>query len=472
MAKLGVIVPYRDRYSHLLSFKKSITKYLEKQGIDYELIIIEQDDANTFNRGKLLNIGFLYAERLKCDYVAFHDVDMIPIEADYSYSDIPIHLATNFVSSSKVKREVFDDYFGGVTIFPMDVFRKINGYSNKYWGWGFEDNDLLYRCQKHGVPLDKKEIQNKPGNTAALKFNGINSFVKCKNVVNVRRKLTIFATFAPSDTVLDHLEDEDIYGVLGIAGYDLLLSYSSYKRYSFNIFDNEEKPLYINSKIKTNYKTSVAITIDPETRRITMYQDGEFLKRIVYKKSLMNYIKEPNFYLGCASPNRLGTEHWFNGKIGEVAIYNDILEQDEIRELSENKYFGLANDFGEYKSSGNLVLYYDAKFIKGYQLVDLSGRGNDGQINNCEIVGFDVDDFKIIEVPFRRESTFKLLDHDENGYLDNKWKNKTTRYNQLRFENEVSKGYFDTDTDGLIDLTFKEHSATKVKNHSHIIVGI
>jgi hypothetical protein len=168
----------------------------------------------------------------------------------------------------------------------------------------------------------------------------------------------------------------------------------------------------------------------------------------------------------------LGTEHWFNGKIGEVAIYNEILEQDEIRTLSENKYFGLANDFGEYKSSGNLVLYYDAKFIKGYQLVDLSGRGNDGQINNCEIVGFDVDDFKIIEVPFRRESTFKLLEHDENGYTDNKWKNKTTRYNQLRFENEVSKGYFNTDEDGLNDLTFKEHSATKVKNHSHIIVGI
>lgn len=472
MAKLGVIVPYRDRYNHLLSFKKSITKYLKSKGIEFELIIVEQDGANTFNRGKLLNVGFTYAEKLKCDYVAFHDVDMLPFDVDYSYSDTPVHLATNFVSNSKTKREVFDDYFGGVTIFPVDLFKRINGYSNLYWGWGFEDNDLLYRCQRYGIPLDKKEIQNKPGNTAALKFNGVSSYVRCKNVINVRRNLTLFVTFSPDDTVLDHTKEEDIYGVLGIAGYDFLLSYSSYRRYSFNVFDHDNNPLYINSNIKTNYKTSVAITIEPETKRITMYQDGEFVKRIVSKRPLMNYIKEPNFYLGCASPGRLGKEHFFKGKISEVAIYGDILEQEEIRSLSTNKYFGLTHDFGEYKSSGKLALYYDAKFLKGYKLMDLSGNDNYGEIHECELVGFDMNDTKIIEVPFRRDCTFKLLEHDENGYVDNKWKNKTTRYNQLRFENEVSKGYLDTETDGLSDLEFIEHSNTKVKNHSHIIVGI
>jgi hypothetical protein len=472
MSKLGVIVPYRDRYTHLLSFKASITKYLKKKDIDFELIVIEQDGANTFNRGMLLNIGFTYAEKLKCDYVAFHDVDMLPIDVDYSYSDIPVHLATNFVSSSRVKREVFDDYFGGVTIFPIDVFRKINGYSNKYWGWGFEDNDLLYRCQKHGVPLDKKEVKNKPANNTALKFNGTNSYVKCKNVLNARRPLSIFVTFYPSDTVLDHTKEEDIYGVIGIPGYDFLISYSSYRRYSFNIFDFDDNPLYINSDIKINYKTSVAITIDPKTKRITMYQDCEFLKRIVYKKPLMNYIKEPYFYIGCASPTRETNQHFFNGLISEVAVYHDVLEDDEIRELAKNKYFGLANDFGEYKSSGKLSLYYDSKFIKAYKLMDLSGKGNDGEIHNCEIVGYDIDDIKIIETPFRRDCTFKLLDHDENGYINNKWRNKTTRYNQLRFENEVSKGYYNTDEDGLSNLQFVEHSNTKVKNNSHIIIGI
>ena len=43
----------------------------------------------------------------------FHDVDMLPIDVDYSYSDVPIHLATNFTNSD---REIFKTYFGGITI--------------------------------------------------------------------------------------------------------------------------------------------------------------------------------------------------------------------------------------------------------------------------------------------------------------------------------------------------------------------
>ena len=48
--KLGVIVPYRNRYEHLQEFKKSITEYLERTGINYELIIVEQDNAKLFNQ--------------------------------------------------------------------------------------------------------------------------------------------------------------------------------------------------------------------------------------------------------------------------------------------------------------------------------------------------------------------------------------------------------------------------------------
>lgn len=203
-----------------------------------------------------------------------------------------------------------------------------------------------------------------------------------------------------------------------------------------------------------------------------MYQDGEFVKRIVSRRPLMNYIKEPNFYLGCASPGRLGKEHFFKGLISEVAIYDDILGEEEIRSLSNNKYFGLTHDFDEYKSSGKMILGYDAKFIKGYKLMDLSGNGNDGELNECEIVGYDIDDFKIIDVPFRRQCTFKLLEHEENGYTDNAWKNKTTRYNQLRFENEVSMDYQDPMEDGLSNCKFHEYSYTKVKNHNHIIVAV
>ena len=172
MHKLGIIVPYRNRFEQLATFKEKIVEYLKNQKIDFEIIIVEQDDTKLFNRGMLLNIGFKHAKELGCDYVVFHDVDMLPIDVDYSYSDIPLHLATNFTTlSSKQKRTLFDEYFGGVTLFPVDVFEQIDGYSNKYWGWGYEDDDLLLRCKEKFVKLDELKIQHLNPNKKALKFN-------------------------------------------------------------------------------------------------------------------------------------------------------------------------------------------------------------------------------------------------------------------------------------------------------------
>jgi len=169
--KLGIIVPYRDRYFDLIKFKSHITEYLSDSDINYTLIIVEQDDAKSFNRGKLLNIGTIYAKKLGCDYVVFHDLDMLPEEVDYSYSDIPLHLATNLIGTKDFKRIVFDQYFGGVTLFPIKTFEEINGYSNNYWGWGYEDDDLFYRCDYYNIPLETKKITIDGGNTAALEFN-------------------------------------------------------------------------------------------------------------------------------------------------------------------------------------------------------------------------------------------------------------------------------------------------------------
>ena len=58
MHKLGIIVPFRNRYEHLNIFVTSIKNYFQNKNIQYQLIIVEQDDAKLFNRGMLLNIGF------------------------------------------------------------------------------------------------------------------------------------------------------------------------------------------------------------------------------------------------------------------------------------------------------------------------------------------------------------------------------------------------------------------------------
>ncbi len=55
--KLGVIVPYRDRYEHLLKLKILIQAKLHEAKIPYELIVVEQDDSQSFNKGTIIKEG-------------------------------------------------------------------------------------------------------------------------------------------------------------------------------------------------------------------------------------------------------------------------------------------------------------------------------------------------------------------------------------------------------------------------------
>ena len=245
-----------------------------------------------------------------------------------------------------------------------------------------------------------------------------------------------------------------------------MLNYNSYKRYNLEVGDFEQNFSYINSEIKDSYKTNLIAIINPDTKEVKLFQDGE----LISKKEHTPDQKPQSFYnifLGCYE-----NKNFFKGLISSVAIFDKHLNNKEVAELSSNQHFGLTHNFGRYTSSENLVIYYDSKFIKNYKLVSLGKSRENAEINGCEIVAYDFQKITHKPVPFRRKSTFKLLSHEENGYVDGCWKDITTRYNQLRFHNEVTKGYRNTSTDGLSNLHFTEHSHTRVKNQTHVVVGI
>ena len=473
MHKLGIIVPYRDRDSQLLIFKKAISSYLSDKKINYELIVVEQDDAKTFNRGKLLNIGFLQAKKLKCDYVVFHDVDMLPVDVDYSYSEYPVQLSTKFMSTDpSFNRIIFDEYFGGVTLFPTDIFEIINGYSNEYWGWGYEDNDLLFRCRQYNVDLFQKKIEQKVSNTAALKFNGHNAYIKGKNFFEENKSYTIFISFEPNDIKCNIEKYDDTFAAFSIPGLDLCINFNSYSRYNFEIYDENEEIIYINSDIKPNYKTIICAVIDVENKEIKMYQDGILVGTKNYTSKLLDYSTQRYFYLGAGDTIRKKERKYFNGSISSFATFSKALSEKEIIEITNNKHFGLTQNFGEYKSADKLEICYDARFIKDYKLIDLSGKENPGKIFNCEIIPYEISDTKILTIPHRRDCTFQLMSHSENGYYNGAWKSITTRYNQVRYFNEVIRGHKDTKEEGLSNCTFKVLSNVNVKNQTHISVSV
>lgn len=141
---LSLIVPYRNREQHLEKFMPHMKEFLDAQEIPFHIYVIEQADEKPFNRAKLLNVG--YKESSDYDYFCFHDVDMLPIESFYACPEKPTHLAASVEQFNWGL--AYETYFGGVTLFPKDSLLKINGYSNNYWGWGAEDDDLWNRCMQ------------------------------------------------------------------------------------------------------------------------------------------------------------------------------------------------------------------------------------------------------------------------------------------------------------------------------------
>ena len=111
-------------------------------------------------------------------------------------------------------------------------------------------------------------------------------------------------------------------------------------------------------------------------------------------------------------------------------------------------------------------------YIKEYKLMDLSGNGNHGEIINCEITELEFEPYKEVKIPYRRESKFGSLFHEGNGFLDNRWKQQSTRWNQLRFQNEVLLDDNLIKNDGLSTLEFIEHGRTHENKITHINIGI
>ena len=58
---------------------------------------------------------------------------------------IEIHLCIIFYNSITFHRLPYASIFGGVGSFAKADFERINGFSNMFWGWGGEDDDLYQR---------------------------------------------------------------------------------------------------------------------------------------------------------------------------------------------------------------------------------------------------------------------------------------------------------------------------------------
>ena len=157
MERVVIVIPYRDRdeqgikfVDHMIGFARESENATSK-ATEYHIVFSEQFDETPFNRAWLFNIGFTYAlesvigEGDAC--VAVQDVDSYPlVGVDYTDCRPPTHLASE--AESLGWGHMHDNFCGISFVMTLTKWKQINGMSNKYVGWGFEDNVIYLKMIK------------------------------------------------------------------------------------------------------------------------------------------------------------------------------------------------------------------------------------------------------------------------------------------------------------------------------------
>jgi hypothetical protein len=440
--KLGICIPYRNRESHLKELIPHLTENLNKQGIPHRFYVGHQVDDKLFNRGVMKNIAAKHAFEDGCDYVAWHDVDMLPHEdADYSYPiDNPIHIATKL---SKYSYKMgYDQYFGGVVLFNKEHVEKTNGYSNDYWDWGQEDDDLFWRCYFEGMTTGKvirrekdKIVANFNGNDSTISIPTDREISSC-----LHRDHTITLTFnaeQQNDKVPIYLVGDENnkfieYPLLRKDGsWTWGLSFNNSRAVTMQLIDRDGGNHYNWAKRFEGLWTRVTLSFNSEENSAYFYVNDELISQVDdikqnlpfnLNKKLRTHDSQRPFLLGYCPFMKT----FFKGKISEFKIYN--------------KFFNNVNEMDNDKE--NLVLDMDLtdKFLPQQNMM------------------FTHENYDIIEnvVPFRRDGNFYCLPHLDEGFVNGKWfKGETTARNEKRFVTEMQQKKIDYKKDGINNMRYE-----------------
>ena len=450
--KLGVCVPYRNREAHLAEFVPSVGKYLEDRGIDYCMYFGHQKDDLLFNRGAMKNIAAKFAFEDGCDYIVWHDIDMIPEEgggADYSYpEEHPVHIATS-ISQMNYKLKYFE-YFGGAVLFTKEQVEKTNGYSNEYWDWGSEDDDLFWRCYLEG--LADVKMGGVDFDAEYVSFSGQDSYIKIpdlpRNFSSLSHTIQITCrAFQQLDKVNMYLIGDKNrqyveYPIVCIPGYDYGINFNNSKALDVQFWNTFNQHNYMWCKKYDQQWSTLTITFDTYSSEARMFLNGKEIDAELGQGSpsphgwtgrLKRYGDLP-LYLGISpSVGREDPRKFFKGDIREVKLWNRTLTPWEVY-----------RSFSNWRENLNDCFFWLAG-SKSSQPVDRI---------NVETKTGDVDIVDSI-LPFRKEGRFKCLPHKDEGIVGGRFvKGKPSADNESRYQTKMQQGKIDYKNDGIKQVKY------------------
>lgn len=220
---VAIISCYRDSPDH--SRRKQLTEFKKIAASIYvgvDIYIVEQGDDLLFNIGKLKNIGFLHAQgRKKYDHYIFSDIDTVP---DHELMPFIMHTPNSIMClahrGSRYDTSLNKPFLGSLISVPGDMFTKINGYPNNFFGWGGEDDSLIHRCVSSkiyafeipnvGSMIDLEEFSTAKNKTAKLKQNGLLAEARAEKLLHDMKHWQQNGLNSIEYTVLDTHTDKNI----------------------------------------------------------------------------------------------------------------------------------------------------------------------------------------------------------------------------------------------------------------------
>lgn len=143
--KMAILVPFRDRFDELLQFAPHMKAFLDHQGVSHHIFVLNQIDRFRFNRASLINVGYLYT-KTDYDYIAMHDVDLLPLNSNLRY-EYPKYGPVHIAAPELHPKYHYKTFVGGILLVNREHFAILNGMSNRYWGWGLEDDEFYVRIK-------------------------------------------------------------------------------------------------------------------------------------------------------------------------------------------------------------------------------------------------------------------------------------------------------------------------------------
>jgi hypothetical protein len=158
--RVAVVVPYRSRPVQLKNTTLGLFKFLKKNPVDATVIVAQQLDTDIpFNKGVLMNLAASYAIQEGYHSIIFNDVDVYPVwpashkHLGYGFAQTPNYLP---VKQARIILKPRQKTAGCIFGTSLDVYTQVNGHSNQYWGWGYEDMDFYKRMASRNVKIDEQ----------------------------------------------------------------------------------------------------------------------------------------------------------------------------------------------------------------------------------------------------------------------------------------------------------------------------